>query len=340
MYYYIDSPAEKTRYLYLDTASKSNWNGLSTAQAQFVKESLISTPDGWHIVAIAHIWNKVKWSDDGKNAGVATGLIAAAGPLVAMFDSYNLREGDYANCGGWVEFCIGGHCHRDHDSTSSTGIPIILVNTDSYQVVDGLPHDSGTTDEACVNGIIADYDNHKISVVRVGRGESREIFVTNPNVNYTNLLPISLDQRDMTKVLTDTDGSIGYLNDAYWAATAKEYRDNNTWDVTGLIPCVVGDTIYMKNITIPAYSIDDVGDGNAHGGLSYFKADGTTLINQSTFLNTQESMEATGRYWFDNDGNVVKATVPAWIGAECAYVQITAFDIKPNSIVTVNEVIE
>ena len=52
MYYYIDNGAEHTRYLYLDTAYK----GVTDAQLAFVKQALLTAPDDWHIVAIAHIW--------------------------------------------------------------------------------------------------------------------------------------------------------------------------------------------------------------------------------------------------------------------------------------------
>ena len=74
-----------------------------------------------------------------------------------------------------MEFCIGGHIHTDYDFTSTGGIPVILTSPDSNQVRTGQSYQIGTITEACVYGIVADYDNGKISVIHVGRGVSREI---------------------------------------------------------------------------------------------------------------------------------------------------------------------
>ena len=50
-----------------------------------------------------------------------------------------------------------------------------MVETDSYHVRSGLTCIEGTNTEASISGIIADYNNRKISVIRVGRGLSRII---------------------------------------------------------------------------------------------------------------------------------------------------------------------
>ena len=337
-YYYIDSPAEKTRYLYLDTAFK-DISGLSEGQRAFVNDALISTPDNWHIVAIAHIWNEVKWGTSG-NEGVGD-LSKPASSLVSMFDSYNLREGVYVNCTGKVEFCIGGHVHRDNASTSSTGIPIIIVDTDSYNLVPGVTI-TKTTEHACVSGIIADYDNQQIHVVRIGRGESFTVFVSHKSVNYTNLLPTALDRRDRTSVLIGDDGSVGYLNKKRYATgTTNNYIADNIWDTTGLIPCTVGDTVRLKNIDLRIYTTAEVSSSGNHGGIIWLDANGAVLNSTVPADKEQSALEnGSVKYVFDENGKVVSFYTPDWIGASCAYVQITAFDIKPNSIVTVNEVIE
>jgi hypothetical protein len=55
LYYYIDDKVEKTRYIYTDTACYDAYN-LSVAQAQFIVDSLKSTPANWHIIIIGHAW--------------------------------------------------------------------------------------------------------------------------------------------------------------------------------------------------------------------------------------------------------------------------------------------
>ena len=171
LYYYIDSPSEKTRYLYLDTAYK----GVTNDQIEFVKSALIDTLDDWHIVAISHIWYEMDYS---ANPPVISGLDSGASKLLSMFDDYNSRKGEYTGCNAWVEFCIGGHTHIDYDGVSSTGIPIILCETDSKHVRSGLDFTPGTTTEASVNGIVANYNERKIDIIRIGRGESRQIPIT------------------------------------------------------------------------------------------------------------------------------------------------------------------
>ena len=223
LYYYIDNSAEKTRYLYLDTAYK----GVTDKQKDFVKNALISTPDGWHIIAVSHIWRDTIYPDE--SAGITdygVGEFSKDGSvLLAIFDSYNSRSGEYENCGGWVEFCIGGHTHVDHDSTSPGGIPVILVETDSKHVRSGLKWKDGTTNESSINGIIADYDNHKIYVVRIGRGESRDVEVTNYQVSYTNVLPLALSA-DGTSVYNGT----GWKADTRWSQSGQMDSRLSRWN--------------------------------------------------------------------------------------------------------------
>lgn len=188
-YYYIDSPAEKTRYLYLDTAYQTIL--YDPAQTQFLIDALKTLPANWHAVIIAHIWYVPDY-DQEINPEVT--LSYGGEMILSILDDYNERKTgslkvaertdmenpiqlnyDFTDCVGKVEFCIGGHTHCDFDAYSESGIPIILVETDSYNVRSGLECEEFSTSESSVNGIIADYDAKKITVVRVGRGESRVV---------------------------------------------------------------------------------------------------------------------------------------------------------------------
>ena len=94
--------------------------------------------------------------------------------MVNVAHSYN-----FSSCGAKVEFCIGGHIHVDYDIGSTGGIPIILTASDTNQ--NRVPNSTvdsgtlGTITESAVYGIIADYNNNKITVIGIGRGTSREI---------------------------------------------------------------------------------------------------------------------------------------------------------------------
>ena len=271
LYYYIDSPTEHTRYLCLDTGFVDA-SVLSQKQAGFIREALKTVPNGWHIVVIAHIWYGLDYDQYSQRPVPIKGLSDTATSVIAILDNYNSRVGEFADCGGWVEFCIGGHIHYDYDAVTATGIPIILVETDSKHTRGNYTATAGTTSEASVNGIIADYDNHKIHVVRIGRGASREIAVTNYMGNYTNVLPSSLAADGVS--IYNADVTPGYKADTRWSSSSNVEQAQVGTYITGYIPITGnGDTIYLKNIVMPNAtgstcmihlfrSLDDTSEGN------------------------------------------------------------------------------
>ncbi len=317
-WYYIDSGAEKTRYIFLDTAYK----GMTSDQIEFLKQALIGTENGWHIVVVSHIWRDTIYPD--ANAGITdygVGDFSTDGAIaLAILDNYNSRIGDYADCGGWVEFCIGGHTHIDHTSTSSTGIPVILVETDSMHVRSGLGFTAGTTTEASVNGIIADYDNHKIYVVRIGRGESREVEITNYVVSYTNVLPMAL-AADGKSVYNGK----GWKENTRWSGSGNTESTSTGIYLTGYIPVSGTDTIYLKKITMPTgtsndtivhlfKSLDDANEANSNGSI----------------LDEYHSAVR------DANGNLIQFKV----AGDYKYIRIQCGGITDASIITINEPIE
>lgn len=183
LYYYIDNNAERTRYIYLDYMT--NDHSAMMEQGQFIVDSLNGTPNGWHIVVIAHRWFQYTSSTE-----PTVGTIPKyESEIMSVLDAYNARgthsasnyfyDQDFADGKAKVEFCIGGHIHVDYDFTTPGGIPVILTASDTNQ--DRSPDETedsgvvGTISESAVFGIIADYGNNKITVVGVGRGSSREI---------------------------------------------------------------------------------------------------------------------------------------------------------------------
>jgi hypothetical protein len=182
-YYYIDNPSEKTRYLYLSYLT-SDHNAM-TAQGQFIVNALLGVNEGWHIVAIAHRWFQYTSS----SAPTVGAVPSYEKEILKIFDEYNARTShtasnyfasqSFASGKGKVEFCIGGHIHVDYDFNTDGGIPVIITASDTNQErASGETEDSGTvgtTTESAVFGIVADYNNNKITVVGVGRGGSREV---------------------------------------------------------------------------------------------------------------------------------------------------------------------
>ena len=324
IYYYIDHSPEKTRYLYLDTAYK----GVNDNQQAFIKNALLTTPAGWHIVVIAHAWYEIDYDQYSVRPVPIKGLNSNASIIISMLDNYNSRIGDYADCEGWVEFCIGGHIHYDYDATTETGIPIILVETDSHHTRGNYTSSTGTDTEASISGIIADYTNHTINIVRIGRGESREIEVTNYVVSYTNLLPTAVSRGDINTILTG-NGTVGYVEKQRWSGSSGAYIANDTVDTTGLIPCNEGDTVYLKNMTIYVQS------GLDQLNISLYKSDGTyiTGVALTSTPSTQWSVLT------DDEGNFVQFKIPNWNNG-AKFFSISCQDINDASIITVNEPID
>lgn len=322
MYYYIDNLPEKTRYLYLDTA----YIGVNSDQQEFIKQALLSTPSGWHIVAVAHIWYDTNYDTSPPTIG---NLSSDASVILTMFDNYNSRSGDYADCDGWVEFCVGGHTHRDYDGTSSTGIPILLVETDSQHVRSGLGFTLGTTTESSINGIIADYTNHKIYVVRIGRGESREIQVTNYVVSYTNVLTLAIGTDGQP-----FQGGKGYAENSRIGSGGLYIGTFEGADCTGFIPIdpTVDQVIRFKNVTMKTDSENASNLAIAVWSESFARLN---FLNIANFLDSD-------RFNLVLDGtNITQITFPkSDITSGTKYLAICCDDINDSSIITINEPIE
>lgn len=318
LYYYVDSPAEKTRYLCLDTAYKS----VDSKQQDFVKNALLTTPSGWHIVAVSHIWHDTNYNTNPPTVG---SINSSASTLLSMFEAYNSRNGGYADCTGWVEFCIGGHTHWDYDSTSALGIPIILVETDSQHTRSGLTFTAGTTTEASVNGIVADYDAKTIKVIRIGRGASREVEMAWHEVSYTNLIPTAVD----TDGVTIYNG-VGYNDNTRMSGSSGSFKDNTGSCCTGYIKTPVGEafTVYLKNIVNNT--------ANNYGCYFYFFSSVGTAITHSCDYSTAQNYGYLPV--FDSNGNIVQITVPA--DGAVGYLVISAVTIDDTSIITINEPID
>lgn len=309
-YYYIDNPAEKTRYLYLAYIaagagfSDSDTAAEMVAQGKFITSTLASVADGWHIVVIAHRW--YQYTKDANNQLVIDGgsFPFYEAEILRVFDAYNARATthtspnyivpvDFTSAKGKVEFCIGGHCHLDYDFTTDGGVPVIITASDANQERNtGETEDNGTIGtitESAVFGIIADYTdaaNTKITVVGVGRGTSR---IIGGNSEPDEPVPIVnlFDKNDPDVVITGRINSSG---------NAVNYAEGQL--VTGFIEGKVGDTFTIKS--------DKPNTANLYvGSTNCFRADKSYIIN----LSTQHT--ANGTVTMSEDGMTVICVIPS-----------------------------
>ena len=340
MYYYIDEPCEKTRYLYLDTA----YIGINSSQTTFIKEALKTAPDNWHIVAISHIWYEPDYNQYSVRPIPIVGYGTGVESIVNLFDNYNARQDEFSNCTAKVEFCIGGHCHRDYTGRTTGGIPIILCETDSHHNRSGLTDTAGTTTESAVSAIIVNYSTEKINVIRIGRGENFEVPLrasVTPPASYTNLIPTAID----------TSGNV-YNNSGYKAGTFISNSDgvtetaNPTYWCTGLIPITKGDVVRIKYVFDKSTYDDSANHYYSH--LCFYNADKS--FNRFKYLNDFLNNFISGSYeWsgtnfegtltFTFDGSSSMFNNAKYIRVSSAYLgssENVQTSIE-NAVITINE---
>jgi hypothetical protein len=330
-FYYIDEPNERTRYLYLNTGLCD----FSDDQCKFFIDALKNTPDSWHIVAVSHIWFMYDDTSDPTVGSVPVNIQK----VLKLFDDYNTRVTgsmtidteshayDFTDCKGWVEFCIGGHTHVDYSFTSDSGIPVILCQTDSKHLRGSLyTYTEGTITEAAVSAIVADYDDHKIHVIRVGRGESSEIEITNYVVSYTNVLPLALAADGES--IYNADGTPGYKANTRWSSSGNSESASDGKYLTGWIPCKIGDTVYLKNVTMPKT------DANVCLVHQFNNSFATAVQNS----NPDYLTSSCNAVW-DADGNLTQFTLPANT-SPTTHIRIQCGGISEVSVITINEPIE
>lgn len=348
LYYHIDSTAEKTRYIFVDTATRA-WILDSTAQQTWFKNTLKATPDGWHIVIIGHLWWDYKHNDDESYEAKDT-YSGNAGKVFDQIDAYNARTGEYASCTGRVEFCIGGHLHWDADYTSPGGVPVILVMCESYYSLrNGATATQGTITESSVNAIVADYAAGVVHVIRFGRGNSRTVYLDgsggvekDPEQEEETVEPPPVYGPDnMLGIATEDDGVTpfnngwGFKDDTRYSQSKAQDEAAPGWDITGYIPAVQGDTFHFKNMLFMDGSVASV-DANRTYVYCYdadreFKVVGGPYFPESNLPSTAWSPV------YNEDGDIVSLTIPLdsyYNGT--AYVRFGANDITRDTVITKN----
>ena len=319
-YYYIDNAPEKTRYLYLDTAYK----GLDNEQQEFIINALQTTQNGWHIVVISHIWYEPDYNQYDITPIPIKGFSEDALKIADLLDAYNARSGAFTDCGGTVEFCIGGHTHIDYDGRTPGGIPIILTESANRNSRSGLNHDQGTINETAISAIIADYDSNRITVIRIGRGMNRVI--TSAGTLYEDGSGILKDAlpKDAVNIL-DTSGFTENLRLKYSNGNTQDHLGT---DVTGYIPVNEGDILYLRNVIMPNTEND------YKNVVAYYSTD-HTYITAHSYTDTTPLTE------FDADENVIKFQIPEGAfddtsSKDSGFIRICAVNIDMYSIITVN----
>ena len=159
-YFYFDNSMTKTRYICLDSYLGNGRN--SEVQINWLNDVLASTNSDWHIIIFVHaIYIS---SSDYTNKIISSFMTS----VIAILDEYNSVSENAK-----IEAIFAGHSHEDYNTSTSAGIPIILIDCDTLQ---GKPLSYKDTYQEQVFDIVTlNYIEKKIYCVRVGRGNNRII---------------------------------------------------------------------------------------------------------------------------------------------------------------------
>lgn len=311
-YYYIDDKSEKTRYLYLDIF----YDWVSTTQQNFVKEAIKTVEENWHIVAICHAWFAVSYDT---YPPVITGLATELQPILNMFDNYNARKDEFSDCGGKVELCIGGHYHLDNYDRTEGGIPVVIVEADTFHNRSGKWPQRNTIEESSVNAVVCDYNSQKIKIIRIGRGDSYEIDMQSGSTTTYYSITNNFTNVTSSSQLTQVEA-----NEPYTTTLTPTVGEFNTVKVT------MGGT----DITSSAYN-------SSTGVINIAKVTGNIIITamaESTkpaYTNVLETVGYTVNKRFGSDGTErdnTGSTVTGWIEAKAGdYIYFKNVDMKVDA---------
>ena len=181
LYYYFDNPAQRVRFIVLDSVEYINagdnpWGArIGISQEQYE----------WFIDALSNIgnYNFVVFSHQAANPNLksASGIGPVQGILEALNNkaTYSYNENrlnisvDFSTTTNICCCHICGHGHCD-DSNKTNNVVSIETTCDAYYWDDGYKAAQGTITEQAFDVFTIDTSNRTIKAVRIGRGNNRE----------------------------------------------------------------------------------------------------------------------------------------------------------------------
>ncbi len=195
LYYYYDDPKQRVRYIFIDSNDIPylvDQNGklqftrqhvFAVSQKQLdwlLTEALVFEEEGWDIVMVSHTFFG---PEDKESTGlkVINDIIDAYQKGTDIHESYCEKEfllhchaefSKYQR--GNIIACFAGHHHKDFESYTKTGVPIIYTgNVMMYRYA--VPRVDGDKSELLFDVVSIDRTAGKIFLTRIGAGDNREI---------------------------------------------------------------------------------------------------------------------------------------------------------------------
>lgn len=368
-YGYLDLENQKLRIIYLDTDDKRSWgtvavgtgetapdylnaHNLSGSQLNwFVSHALDFSGKGsaseWGIVLVSHVALNIA----GTITDVVSGTVydhSTENAAVILSAYKKGSSGSLTHNGITVSYdfsavsraavicAVHGHNHKFSSETLTGNILSIgcpnVMNGRERESDDGNTYikTAGTEDGTSFCVITIDRENNMIYADCVGVGPDRAFTYTTEAAALTNQIPVS----------TDTDGSIyngvGYQS-GYRLGSSGDPSEQSGSYLTGFIPCKVGDTIYMKNVTFQ-YGVTD-GLASSNQRLSFYDSNKTHLLqtNATGLGGVAGGIKGDDGIWTQF---TVRETMSGTDCSGVAYFRINGSYIGADSIITINETIE
>lgn len=169
-YYYYDNKNQKIRYINIDTqesVSSAGINaGLTDAQYDWLVNTALNVPAGYHVAVIGHI------PVDSKMRSYHERLAEVHAILSAFKNKTNHPRKDFTGSNGTLIAYFCGHNHVD-SSFVTNGVLSISTTSDAYYSDGGYSRTRGTTNEVAFDVFTVDTTAKTINAIRIGAGDNR-----------------------------------------------------------------------------------------------------------------------------------------------------------------------
>jgi hypothetical protein len=174
MYWYYDNTVQKVRIIAPNTYEvRSQFEG-DTAQVQWLINTLNSTPEGYVIAFMPHLFFNVS------EGQVVIGAVGTS--LEQLLTAYTNRSSgtwasvayDFSNAKGKIAFVLSGHVHNDASFMSENGYPLIGTVCDAINgSTQSVARVSRSTTEHAVDIVFLDTAAKTVKLLRIGSGADR-----------------------------------------------------------------------------------------------------------------------------------------------------------------------
>ena len=174
LYFYVDDPQAKTRYVILDTSEfqeseDTSWGvncGMEEQQLRWLCHKALQLEEGWTVVVVGHIPCSPVLPDHAKELAPLNEI------LTAFKNRTSCPYGDFTAAKGKLLLYLCGHNHKDCHGYEN-GVLHVSTGCDAYCIDDGMPRDVGEVTNVLFDIFLADRDTGAVQTIRVGAGSSR-----------------------------------------------------------------------------------------------------------------------------------------------------------------------